>query len=104
MQIANITCRLALQGYLEERAFTQERTNESEWPTEFDKQRELLDKIAEGAIPLINNDGSIVQGSTNQVVVWSNTSEYLPTFTEDDQANQDIDSDKLDEIRTSRIL
>lgn len=103
-QIANITCRLALQGFLEERAFTQERTNESEWPAEFDKQRDLLDKIADGAIPLVNNDGTIINGNDTQVQIWSNTSGYLPTFTEDpSDLNQDVDPDKINDIRLNRI-
>lgn len=103
-QIANITCRLALQGFLEERAFTQERTNESDWPSEFDKQRDLLDKIADGAVPLVNNDGSIIEGKTTQVQVWSNNENYNPTFTEDpSDQNQNPDPDKIDDIRSSRI-
>lgn len=103
-QVANITCRLALQGFLEERAFTQERSNESEWPSEFDKQRDLLDKIAEGAIPLVNNDGSIIPGNAAQVQVWSNTSGYNPTFSEDpSDLNQNVDPDKIVDIRLNRI-
>lgn len=103
-QVANIAVRLALQGFLEERAFTQERSKESEWPSEFDKQRDLLDEIASGAIPLVNNDGTIIDGNATQVQVWSNTSGYLPTFTEDpSDMNQDVDPDKIDNIRSDRI-
>lgn len=104
IQLSNITTRLALQGYLEERAFMQTQANQSEFPQEFDKVRDLLDEIADGAIPLINNDGTIVAAkSTGDVAVWSNTSGYLPTFTEDNELRHEQDEDKIDDLRNDRV-
>jgi phage gp36-like protein len=70
VQVANITTRLALQAFLEERAHMEGKVNPAD--EEFDKVRDLLDQLADGAIPLINNDGSIIAPNTGASFRYTN--------------------------------
>lgn len=86
------------------RVFTQERLKESTWPAQYKDTMSLLTKIANGDIPLVNPDGSIVEAITAQAVVKSNTSGYLPTFHEGHEYDQVQDPDKIEDIESNRGL
>ena len=64
------------------RAFSQDQLKDSVWPTAFKEAADLLQKIAEGKVLLVNSAGTTIdQGGTVASPV-SNTQGYLPTFHE----------------------
>jgi len=100
--LETIATDLALQHFLKTRAFPQEKQSKSAWVDQFDDSKDLLDEIATGKTPLVNSLGAIIEQITTNLEVWSDTSGYLPTMTEDAQEAQDIDPDKIDDIRADR--
>lgn len=100
--IEHIATEIGLYYALSRRVFTQEKKNQSEWVTGFKEAFKLLDDIASGAVTLIDSAGAIIAASTAVQEVWSNTSDYLPTITEDSEILHDIDPDKIDDLRQDR--
>jgi len=62
-----------------------------------------LKDIAEYKLDLVDTNGSsIVDMSQTAYRVLCNTSDYTPTFAEDDELNWEVDTDKLDDIDSAR--
>lgn len=62
-----------------------------------------LKDIAEYKLDLVDTNGSsIVDMSQTAYRVLCNTSDYTPTFAEDDELNWEVDIDKLDDIDSAR--
>lgn len=102
-QILNhVATDLSCYYFLSRRVFTQERANDSTWPDRFKESMELLDSIASGEIPLVGADGAVLSPSSALLHVWSSTEDYEPTMTEDIEANQVVDPDKIDDLRADR--
>jgi len=102
--LETIATDIALYFLLTRRVFTQERENNSEGPDRFKEGMEQLDQIAEGGLSLVDSGGAVVAERTDDIEMWSSTSGYEPTMTEDSQSNQLIDPDKIDDIQDERDL
>lgn len=98
----DIATDLACYKFLTRRVFTSERANKSEWPDRFREAMELLDEIVSGQIPLLDSSGGVIPASISQTQIWSNTMNYSPTMTEDDEDIQFVDEDKIRAIRDDR--
>lgn len=101
--LQTITEDIALY-YVFRRLYTSERFNDSPWPDKYKEAMDLLDQIASGALSLVSSDGAIVAGRTDVVEVWSNTKDYIPTFSELGRLDQVQDDDKLDDEAARRDL
>lgn len=84
------------------RFFTQEKSNDSAWVDRYKDAMGLLDEIASGEIPLLDANGTIVSGNTNLFEIWTNNIDFQPTMTEDATFLQEVDPDKIREIRIER--
>ena len=103
--LATLATDLAVYRTLALRIFTSERMNESVWPDRYKESSALLEKIAEGKIPLVNTSGSIIaESGGNKGEIWSSTSGYLPTFAEIDWRDQLVDPDKVNDELADRGL
>lgn len=60
-----------------------------------------LNDLAAGKLELVNSSGAVITGRTTRGVL-SNTSEYSPTFAEDNPLNWEVDTDKLTDISDAR--
>lgn len=100
--LVDLATGLSLQRFLEERALTGQGENKSDWPRAFDRYSKLLDDIADGSLPLLDNNGAIIATSTVNNEVWSDKTGYLPTFYEDHETLLDVDPNKVDTERTNR--
>jgi len=62
-----------------------------------------LKDISEYKVDLTDSNGnSVVDMSQTAFRVLCNTSDYVPTFAEDDELNWEVDIDKLDDIYSTR--
>ena len=62
-----------------------------------------LKLLSEYKADLVNSSGDVVSDFSNTAYrVLSNTSDYTPTFGEDDELNWKVDDDKLNDIDDSR--
>lgn len=101
--LTTIATDLAIYRVLR-RIFTKERLKDSDWPGTYKETTELLNKIAEGGIPIVNPDGSVVEASTAEAQVLSNNRNYLPTFHEGHEFDHIQDKDKIEDIESDRGL
>ena len=90
--------------YIFRSLYTAERFNDSPWPEKYREALTMLDQIATGDLALVSSGGSVVAGRTDVVEIWSNTKDYVPTFSELGPYDQVIDSDKLDDEADRRDL
>lgn len=67
-----------------------------------DRVMENLTELADGEAALVNTAGSSVPDSFGTTSVKCNTSDYAPTFAEDDPLKWKVDSTKLDDIDSGR--
>lgn len=65
--------------------------------------QENLAMIADRKLDLLDSNGDVVaEAATASFQILSSTSNYSPTFNEDDELSWKIDEDKLDEIDSDR--
>ena len=102
--LETLATNMAQYRILSRRVMTQEKLKESGWVDRFKEDSELLQKIADGGISLVDSSGTIIAGRTDQREVWSNTKDYLPTFTELGDLDQVQDPDKIDDLADERDL
>ncbi len=98
-QIAN---DMAIHDIVKKRLFTADKLSESPWPDAYKTAVEDLEKIADGKMPLVAVDGSIIGGRTDVSEVWSNNMDYHPTYSDLDEFDQIRDGDRLDDLRGDR--
>lgn len=99
--LTTICCDLTLYRLMR-RFFSGEQQNDSEWPDRYKEAMELLEKLADGEIQLVDSGGTIVVPSAGSDIAWSNTQGYTPTFGEDGDLMSIIDEDKLDDLEGRR--
>lgn len=64
----------------------------------------LIDKIVEGEIALVDDTGNEIVVDTTQILVYSSTKDYLPTFKDGlPYTDSVIDEDKSDDAINERI-
>lgn len=66
------------------------------------KAQTNLDQLLDGTAALVDSSGDIVETESNENPVYCNTTDYAPTFNEDDPKNWAVDGDKLDDIDDER--
>lgn len=65
--------------------------------TRYKEADDLLTKIVDGKIPLLDSSFQVISKSElSGVDAWSNNQNYTPTFNEQDQEYQELDADKDD--------
>lgn len=100
--VINTIATILAAYYVTEAQFSGGQANKSEWVNnKYSQMMKLLDQLAEGKMDLVATAGTVID-RTNTDEVSSNTSGYAPTFGEDDEINQAVDSDKLDDISNDR--
>jgi len=86
--------------YLLIRVYTQNKKDKNPWPDEWKKNADdLLEKLADGTMSLVDNSGNILGQSTSQMKIWSNTTDYNPAMDHRDSIEQRIDPDRIDDER-----
>ena len=99
--IETISTDLSIYTLLQRMAAFRGGAEESAWSISFKAAEKDLENIAKGRMELVSSAGVVAAGLTTP---WSSQQDYLPTFTEDDQLNQTVDTDKLTDIRQDRQL
>jgi phage gp36-like protein len=108
--ITAIATDLSIYRVLSRRIFTQAQLKNSVWPDRFKESLDTLKEVADGTIELVDEDGTIIAGRTDQAELWSNTKNYLPTFHEGSIgpgghfADNILDEDKQDDLLDERDL
>ena len=85
--------------------FTQESQNKSEWTgTLYSNAMKILGELVNGKMLLLDSTGAVIEMTEIEAEsdIKSNTEGYSPTFAEDIEVNQTLDSDKLDDIASER--
>jgi phage gp36-like protein len=95
---------MAIYRILTRRLYTAARLEASPWPDRYKEALEVLDDIATGEIPLIDNSGTVLEGRTDMSEVWSTTKGFVPTFSELPTGDDTIDVDKLEDEANRRDL
>lgn len=84
--------------YIGRRFFTQTVKDKNPWIATYKEDvDELIKSILDGDTVIVDNSGSIIDTRTDQSQIWSNTTEYKPTFDHRDQTLQRIDPDRLED-------
>jgi len=77
------------------RLFSKERMNENNWVDSYkDDSIEICDMLLKGEIALVDASGTVIQSPVDQV--FSDKSQFIPTFDEIPLTLQEIDDDKTD--------
>jgi phage gp36-like protein len=102
--LATLATDLAVYRTLALRIFTGEQMNTSPWPDKYKESLNLLERIADGTIPLVNSSGTVLPEGGEAVVgdVWSSKQAYLPTFHEGPWGSQVIDPYKVEDEERAR--
>lgn len=88
--------------YTLRRLYTREKQNKSDWVDGYkERATSLLEKLMDGEIGLVTSSGAVV-AAADVAEVWSNTKDYVPTFSELDYTQSVIDDDKLDDLEDER--
>jgi len=77
---------------------------EHPWFARYKGAIDMIEKIADGEIPMINSSGEIIGGRGDQSEFYSNNMNYIPTFYEGAEENQVRDKDKVDDETDRRSL
>lgn len=93
---------ISLYRILSRRVFTQEKLQDSVWPDRFKEAEEMLQKIADGEILLVDSNGNLISARTDLADVRSNTDSYLPTFHEGSIGEHIQDPNKMTDIHDDR--
>jgi phage gp36-like protein len=94
--LVTLATDLAVYRTLALRIFTSERMNDSPWPDRYKESSALLDRIAEGDIPIVTASGDLIdENGALAGEVWSSKQAYIPTFSEIPWGSQEVDRDKV---------
>lgn len=95
---------LTLFRLLALRIMTAETLKDSPWPARFKETKDVLDKLASGAMTLVASDGSIIEARTDRIEITSTTEDFHPFFDEGLPEEWFADPDKLDAITDDKDL
>ena len=99
--IETLSTQMAIYEFLSKRVFAGEVAAESFWVQSYKEAQRMLKDISNGQMELTTSAGTVF---TDASVVWSSQEDYLQTHTEDTPLNQQVDPDKIDDIRGDRDL
>lgn len=91
-----IATDIAIYNVLTRRLFTSKQLETSPWPDRYKESLSILDKIADGTIPLVTASGAVLGGRTDQAEVYSTTKDSVPTFWEGPTEDHIQDADKIE--------
>ena len=100
--LAVLSTDLAVYRTLALRIFTSERMNDSPWPARYKESLGLLEKIADGSVPLVTSSGDVIGESAITGEVWSSKMGYLPTMHEGQLEGQTVDPWKVQNEEDAR--
>ncbi len=66
------------------------------------KANENIEELLNGEAVLVDSSGDVIAVNDDADPVLCNTTNYSPTFNEDDSVNWQVDPDKLDDISDDR--
>lgn len=96
-------CEKLSEGYMHQRMSRGGKESVDRGGILIKQALENLKMIADYKADLLDSSGSVVSDFSNTSYrVLSNTSDYTPTFGEDDELNWKVDQDKLDDIDSER--
>ena len=99
-----LATELCIYRILAQRVFTQERLQDSVWPTVFKDARELLAELAKGSGLLVDSAGTVIGARTDIASPKSNTMDYHSTFSDLPPIDWFHDKDKVDDLEDERDL
>ncbi len=89
--------------YIARRFFTQNAKDKNEWVDDYRTNAfEMLEKLRDGKINLLNSSKEIISTRTDQTQIWSDatdTTDYNPTMDERDAILQRTDPRLLDDLQ-----
>lgn len=95
-------CETLALGYLYENVSRGSKESISRAQIMIKRVIENLDELAAGSADVVDSSGDVVADLSGANAVRCNTSDYAPTFAEDDPLKWRVDSDKLDDIKSDR--
>lgn len=100
--IQAIATDLTAKAILEKRIFTSNRVADEKLTAGFQGAEDLLSAVSSGAISLVDSAGNVIAQRTDQVLIWSNTSAYQPTFHNGAWGDMKVDEDRLEDDSEAR--
>lgn len=91
----DIACYFAIRG-----SFTQDGASRNDYADSYREAIEVLERIADGTIPLTYTNGSIVSAISARID--SSSEGYTPIFGKDEPEDWDRDSDEVSDQDTAR--
>lgn len=79
------------------RVYTQNKKDKNPWLDEWKDARDMLDKLAEGTMVLVDNSGTVIGQSISQMKIWSNVTDFNPAMDHRGAEKQRIDPDRLEQ-------
>ena len=93
--IANdLTCYFVLAG----NTIMANTLKDSPWPAVYKMQMDLLDQLATGKTAIVTASGTVLDKSTAQAYVGSSVDVYVPTFSELDFEQSEVDPAKINAL------
>jgi len=83
--------------YLLRRIYTQNKKDLNPWVDEWKYARDMLKSLAEGDLLLTGNSGEVIDARTDQMQIWSNTTNYKPTMDNRAAESQRVNPDRLED-------
>lgn len=88
--------------YVARRMYTKNKKDKNDWVDDFRTNAfDVLEKLREGEMNLINSSKEVISTRTDLTQVWSNvtdTTDYNPTMDERDEVLQRVDPRKIDDL------
>jgi phage gp36-like protein len=85
---------LAIYYVLSRRPLVGPQSKGDPWLQKFKEARDILDKVADGEVQLINSSGSAIAQNVSVMQFWSTTKDFKPTFDESAIEEWIVDNNK----------
>lgn len=95
-------CKWLAIGYLYEATARGSKESYERADRYIKKAMKNLEELIEGDAALVDSSGAVIETDSDEMPVYCNTTDYAPTFNEDDPKNWAPDEDKLDDIDSER--
>lgn len=90
----DLTCYFVLAG----NTILANTLKDSPWPAVYKMQMDLLDDLATGKTQIVTASGTVLDKSTAQAYVGSSVDVYVPTFSELDFEQSEVDPNKINAL------
>lgn len=95
-------CKWLALGYLHEATARGSKEAFARADRYIKKAEQNIQEILDGNAALVDSSGAVIESSSDDMPIYCNTTDYSPTFNEDDPKNWGVDEDKLDDIADER--